>query len=42
MEIFVAFHNAYHLLSLGFKFYVLFECSTVTFYFAVDKHYEER
>ena len=42
MEIFVVFDCTYHLLSVAFWFCILLVCSTVTLYFAVEKHSEDR
>ena len=42
MEIFVAFDSTYDILPVAFWFCILLVCSTVTFYFAVEKHSEDR
>ena len=42
MEIFVAFDSTYDILPVAFWFCILLVCSTVTLYFAVEKHSEDR
>ena len=42
MEIFVAWDSTYHLLPVAFWFCILPVCSTITLYFAVENHSEDR